>query len=244
MGRVPPDREIVARFVEHLSDLGYPGLQIDRWPEDENPGQAEIEAVAGDLAIEHTSIDTIANQRRDGDWFEEALIAVERIPVPFRLRILVPYELVTRGADWPALESGLRDWITNVAPDLSDGVHQFDLPATPLSLSAENLSDCTPGVFLRRPAPDDGTLAARVGDQIRRKLTKLAPYRAHGYTTVLLLESEDHSLMNQYKMLEAVREGLGGRLPDGLSQLWYAEANGASFFDFTAAITNGTDELG
>jgi hypothetical protein len=50
--------------------------------------------------------------------------------------------------------------------------------------------------------------------------------------------------MNQHKMLEAAREGIGGTLPDDLDQLWYAEAEGTWFFDFTAAITNGTDELG
>jgi hypothetical protein len=61
---------------------------------------------------------------------------------------------------------------------------------------------------------------------------------------VLLLESKDLALMNQYKMLEAAREGIGGNLPDGLDQIWYAEVDGTSFFDFTAAITNGTDELG
>lgn len=194
-------------------------------------------------AFTFTSIDTIPHQRRDGDWFEEVLAAVERISVPFRLQIQVPYELVRKGADWPAFEAGLADWITNVAPGLPDGIHEFDLAATPLRLAAAKLSDWKPGVFLRRPAPDGDTLPARVGDQIRRKLKKLARYKA-GHTTVLLLESKDQALMNQYKILEAAREGVGGSLPEGLDQLWYAEAEGTWFFDLTAAITNGTDKLG
>lgn len=190
-----------------------------------------------------TSIDTTPHQRRDGDWFEEVLAAVERISVPFRLQIQVPYELARKGADWPAFEAGLADWITKVAPGLPDGIHEFDLAATPLRLAAAKRSDWKPGVFLRRPAPDDDTLPARVGDQIRLKLKKLARYKA-GHTTVLLLESKDQALMNQYKMLEAAREGVGGSLPEGLDQLWYAEAEGTWFFDLTAAITNGTDKLG
>jgi hypothetical protein len=32
--------------------------------------------------------------------------------------------------------------------------------------------------------------------------------------------------MNQYKMLEAVREAVGGKMPEGLDQIWYAEAGG------------------
>jgi len=40
-------------------------------------------------------------------------------------------------------------------------------------------------------------------------MKKLAAYKAKGYTTVLLLETKDGSLMDQHKMLEGVREGIG-----------------------------------
>lgn len=76
-----------------------------------------------------------------------------------------------------------------------------------------------------------------------RKVKKLRRYKAEGYTTVLLLESQDQSLMNQHKMLEAVREGIGA-MPDGLDQLWFTEAHGAYFFDFTKPIETGSNELG
>ena len=57
-------------------------------------------------------------------------------------------------------------------------------------------------------------------------------------------ETQDIALMNQYKMLEAVREAVGGKMPDGLDQIWYSEVGGYVFFDFTQAITTGSDELG
>ena len=53
----------------------------------------------------------------------------------------------------------------------------------------------------------------------------------------------DQPLMNQHKMLEAVREGIGA-MPDGLDQLWFTEAHGAYFFDFTKPIETGSNELG
>jgi hypothetical protein len=71
--RVPPDREVVERFVEHLRDDGYPDLKIDSWPEDDHPGQSVVEAIAGNLAIEHTSVDTLPDQRRIGEQFMAAL---------------------------------------------------------------------------------------------------------------------------------------------------------------------------
>lgn len=100
MERVPADRAIVLRFVEHLRTDGRAALKVDCWPEDEHPGHSEIEAIAGDLAIEHTSIDTLPHQRRIGDHFEEALAILERLPACTRLAINVPYELVEVGTDW------------------------------------------------------------------------------------------------------------------------------------------------
>lgn len=46
--------------------------------------------------------------------------------------------------------------------------------------------------------------------------------------------------MKQFKMLESVREGVGGRIPEGLDQLWFAERRGAVFFDFTRPISTGS----
>jgi hypothetical protein len=141
------------------------------------------------------------------------------------------------------LKAQLAAWITYVAPNLADGVHEFKLASTPLGLTARKGGPGEPGVFLARPEPADDTLATRVGDQVRRKVKKLATYKPT-CTTVLLLESTDNALMNSGKMLKAVRESLDGHLPEGLDQLWYVESRGCVFFDFTAAITNGTDEVG
>lgn len=85
--RAPADRAIVLRFVEHLRTDGRAALKVDCWPEDENPGHSEIEAIAGDLAIEHTSIDTLPQQRRIGDHFEEALAILERLPASLGWRL-------------------------------------------------------------------------------------------------------------------------------------------------------------
>lgn len=192
--RLPADRVIVTRFVDYLRKNGRrPELTIDRWPEEECSGQSEIECVAGDLAIEHTSVDTLPNQRRDGEWFQEALGSVENIQVAFRLRVLVPYELVKRGTDWPAFRTELFDWITNVAPGLPDGKHEVQLASTPLRLATEKDSTGRPGVFLRRPAPDDDTLHVRVGEQIRRKMTKLAKLQGQGVHDCLALRIDRSS---------------------------------------------------
>jgi hypothetical protein len=95
--RIPADRAVVLRFVAHLIEHGQPDLRVDHWLEDEHPGQSVVEAIAGPFAIEHTSVDTLPNQRGIGDQFQRALGVLEFLPVTARLRITVPYELVTAG---------------------------------------------------------------------------------------------------------------------------------------------------
>jgi hypothetical protein len=241
--RTPPDREIVEAFVGHLQRHGHRDLKIDSWPEDDHPGQSVVEALVGDLAIEHTSVDTLPDQRRVGEQFMDALGVLDHLPTTARLSINVPYELVTVGADWEAYRLALAHWILNVAPTLSDGPHDIALPNTSLTCIALKESTRPARVILSRPAQDDETLPQRVGLQITRKMKKLRRYKAEGFTTVLILETQDIALMNQHKMLEAVREGLAGAIPEGLDQLWFTEARGVFFFDFTTPIATGSDVL-
>jgi hypothetical protein len=63
------DAGVVEGFVSFLADQRHPGLRVEARPDVDNRNAADIDAVAGPLAIEHTSIDTRENQRRDGSWF-------------------------------------------------------------------------------------------------------------------------------------------------------------------------------
>jgi hypothetical protein len=241
--RVPPDREIVERFVEHLRNDGHPDLKIDSWAEDDHPGESVVEAIAGRLAIEHTSVDTLPDQRRIGEQFMDALGVLDHLPTTARLSINVPYELVTIGSNWKAYRLALAHWIINVAPTLPDGRYDIELPNTSLTCIGVKESDRPARVVISRHIQYDETLPQRVAQQITRKMKKLRRYKADGYATVLILETQDQSLMNQHKMLEAVREGLGGSMPNGLDQLWFTEASGAYFFDFAKPIREGHDVL-
>lgn len=71
MSRVPrsqpslTDKEVVSLFVDYLARNGNPGLTVNAWPDEGNRQSSDIDAVAGPFAIEHSSVDTMANQRRD-----------------------------------------------------------------------------------------------------------------------------------------------------------------------------------
>jgi hypothetical protein len=240
------DRDVIRAFVAYLRGNGHPNLEVEGWPENENRVSKEIDAIAGGLAIEHTSIDTLPNQRRDSEWFIQVVGGIERelhSPIPFRLSITLEHQAVTKGQDWFAIRNALKDWINTGSSLLEEGHHVLDgIPGVPFRLYISKASGRRPGLLFGRFDPGDDTLPDRIRELLLRKANKLLKYQCIGKTTVLLVDSEDIALMNESKMLAAVRKSFPAGTPPGVDQVWYADTSIPSeiwFRDFTSALKQG-----
>lgn len=237
------DRAVIDAFVAYLRDHGHPGLHVDRRPDEENRKSSDIDAIAGTFAIEHTSIDTLPNQRRDSDWFMRAAGNLEEeleATPPFRLNITLEYDAVGIGQNWAEVRAALKGWISNAAPSLPEGRSLVETsPGIPFRLHVVKASEGRPGVFFARYQPDDDTLATRVKAAFDRKGEKLAKYQKPGVTTILLIENDDIALMNEWKMLQAIQRAFPSGAPPGVDQVWYADTSIQSaleFRDFTPQL--------
>jgi hypothetical protein len=238
------DRDVIDAFVAYLREHGHPGLQVERRPDEENRSSSDIDAIAGPFAIEHTSVDTLPDQRRHDDHFMQAVGVLERglgCRPPFRLSIAIDYTAVAVGQAWDAIQDALRMWIINEAPGLPNGRSIVErVPGgVPFRLDVEKTSEGRPGIFFSRFRPADDTLPARIKAVLERKAMKLAKYQAQGFTTILLVESGDIALMNRWKMIDAIREAFLGALPEGVHQVWYADASikrALEFWEITADL--------
>jgi hypothetical protein len=236
------DHEVVEAFVVHLAANGYAGLRVDQWPERENRRSPDIEAIAGPFAIEHTSIDTLPNQRGRSDWFMQATGGLEKeLPVlPYRLNIGLDYYALSKGQNWAAIREALKTWIIEETPQSVDG-HPFrhNIPGLPFRLQVTKQSDRPPRIIFGRIAPEDESLPDRLRQQLDSKIKKLAPYKAHGLITVLLIESDDIALMNDSKMLDAIRSAYPQGLPPGIDRIYYLDTSiptEMEFRDFTEPV--------
>lgn len=230
------DREVVDAFVAHLANHGHPGLKVDRRPDEENRESSDIDGIAGSFAVEHTSMDTLPNQRRDSDWFMRAAGHLEHeldATPGFRLNITLEYHAVRVGQDWAEVRQALKTWIAVEAPRLPEGRSLVeDRPGIPLRLHVVKSSDRCPGVFFARLQPDDDTLVARLKAACDRKAKKLAKHQRPGVTTILLVENDDIALMNEGKLLQAIQTAFPTGLPPGVDQLWYADTSIRSALEF------------
>ena len=150
------------------------------------------------------------------------------------------YEGIQRGQKWSALRERLKTWVVHSSPGLTDGVHVLNGEiGLPFEVRVVKRRSRRPGLYFLRGKPDDDTLENRCQIQLSRKAKKLRPCKDKGYTTILLVESDDIALMSRDMILEAIREGFARCLPDGVDRVWYADTVievEYSFYDFTTAI--------
>lgn len=243
------DQDVTNAFVAHLRKNGFPDLKVDRCPDKENRNTSDIDAIAGHFAIEHTSIDTIPNQRRDADWFMKAIGEIEKelpVALPFRLNITIEYDAVTKGQDWEAIRENLKTWIIKESPRIADGRQVLEgIQGVPFRLHVRKGSNRRPGIFFARFEPNDDTLPARIRKQFDRKAKKLKNYHDQDKTTVLLIENGDIALMNE--ILDAIQKAYPSSLPNDVDKIWYADTsipNDIEFMDFTPEILQGDNPIG
>ena len=240
------DTTIICYFVEHLKNNGYPDIRIERIPDKEKVGgdkKKDIDAIAGNFAIEHTSVDTIKNQTRDSARFLKVVKDLEAEISPklnYRLNLTIPYEGIRKGQNWSSVSEALKQWIINTSPNLTDGRHIIDNASNiPFQFYARKAKERKPGLFFGRLSPDNNDFVDRLRNQIQRKAIKLKPYSVKGYQTILLLESDDIALMDEGIMLDGVRKSFNCQMPNGVNEIWYADtgiSDNIVFNNFTEAI--------
>lgn len=207
--RDKPDKAVVDAFVAYRRATDLPDLHVERYPDEENSNTTDIDAVAGHLAIEHTSVDTLLDQRGRSAWFSGIAQPIEQEignRLDFRLDVVFPYEGVAKGQDWKAERLAIEAWILNTAGALPDGRQSIELADVAVAFEATKASDRKPGVFFRRRVPHDASFADRLREQIVRKAAKLPAYRSKGKRGVLLVESNDIALMNRGSYWQLLEE--------------------------------------
>ena len=190
MGRTKKEeRDVIVRFISHLGNVNcILNLSVDRWPDEENRSEPEIDALAGCFAIEHTSIDSVAHQRQMDDWFlqvTKGLDQVIREHVSCGLTITLEYYAIGKGMDWSGIRADLRNWIVHCASVLAMGNHEIELPTSapsefPIVMRVwKKAAPCIVGI--QRFDPEDGTLPMRIRTLLDRKASKLSRYHGLHY---------------------------------------------------------------
>ena len=242
-----PEDKVIEAFVMYLAGKLYPGLQVIEWPDKNNTRTPDIDAIAETagkrIAIEHTSADSLPNQRLHNDRFMEAIGHLEvelKGQLNCRLRVTIPFGSVPTGISWDGVRDRLRSWILHDVPQLpyNDIVHNIRIEGVPFPLTVQKSNSATHGLFLARSVTEDRDFPQRLQSQIDRKALKLAQYRDSCDMLILLIENDDIANMNRGIMIKAVEAAYCQYLPSGLDRIWYADSSipeSTQFWNITPA---------
>jgi hypothetical protein len=229
-----PEDRVIEAFVKYLGNKIYPGLQVTEWPDKRNTRTADIDAIAEGtgrrIAIEHTSIDSLPDQRLHNDRFMNVIGRLEdelKGRIHCHLRIITPFGAVPIGIPWDRVRDRLRMWILRDVPSLRDGEirHNIQIEGVPFPFTMQKSMSGIHGLFAARSVDEDTGFHERLQVQIDRKALKLAKYIDYSDLRILLIENDDIANMNRGIMIKAVRASYPHRLPTGLDRIWHADSS-------------------
>jgi len=228
---------VIKEVLEFLSKTIEVGYKITGHPDEIERNLPACDALARvgfrNVAVEHTSIDSIPFQRGDDNRFMKLLGPLERelagkLQTPGHYQLVIPMNAIPTGINWADFRLRIREWCSKVARNLEvGGPHTAprhfvrEVPqGVPFEVTLYRWHGRDGQFKIARLCPTD--LANQREKVICQALisrgTKVASYRKSGFRTILILESNDVALANATNIgqafVNATKKVQSVQLPD------------------------------
>ena len=208
----------IEQFCARLSAIEGQEVRIVERPDHDNPGQGGCDAIIDRgghrFALEHTTVDSVVNQRADDARFNQVVVpleeAIRRAHPDSWVEIIVPIYAVPTGTDWSQIAEALRVGCIQVIAQMPFGEEYREsvLDGVPFPVWICRREDRhNPVCYVIRQGPSNlhTHLENNMARAIREKRGQLAFYRGQGLPTLLLLDSDEIALANRDSLAEAFR---------------------------------------
>jgi hypothetical protein len=204
--------------------------QIICRPDKQNRTSEDCDVIAklGDceFAIEHTSIQSISNQRTEDEHLRKALGPLEnelsgKMPKSGRFDLRINYKAKLTGIKWKELRCRIKDWCLRIADELEleppKHYRKDTLEGVPFELCLYRERVANPKFdgkfYINRFAPENPELD--LNKELYKALfhgEKVTNYRSKGYKTILLFESGTYDISSTTH--QDIHNALNKVLPD------------------------------
>lgn len=228
----------INRVISALNSALGSSYSVTQIPDCKNRTSSDIDAIAEEagrppLAIEHTRIESLAEQTRDSRWYMDVFGPLEKKldgKFPFWLSLIVPYKNVGRGHDWEKIRSSLTKWLLAHAGGLPTGNSAHQIPGVPFSITTSKWEDLPHRFSLSRFTPP-GEIEEHILPQMHKALDHkhdvLGNYRLNGALGILVLDSQDFVLVSLPTIYQAYVRAIKERPRINHDQVWLVQ----NFFD-------------
>jgi hypothetical protein len=241
---------IIRRFIKTYNTNQDAQFTITRWPDKEERKLRACDAYAEalgvqPLAIEHTNIETLRQQKQDSARFLKVCGVLEtelKNVFPYDVHLIIPTFGIQTGSDWNAITNTLRVWLLRNVSTLPFGYASHQVDGVPFNIGISKQDWRGTGFGVARWAPpnlgSNNELIEIVAGALKNKNDQLQKYRANGDQTLLILETDDIALMNHILLYKAFFQASACIPTPNVDQVWMARTIGSeehcSFMCFDA----------
>jgi hypothetical protein len=211
------DRETINNFIAYLGDEYFVDRTDLTFPDDNNRSSADIDALVGNIAIEHTSIDSIKGQRENNAKFQLVFVPTMEEFSPFvnaHYWMVVAFKDVQRINKPAEAAKVVRSWFIDQVIPLPNGRYtQIKIPGLDVAVNISKDTDLWSTVIFLRSAEPDKEIEVTLRNRVIDKCQKLKSYKDKGLKTCLIVESEDIAFMGQHIFKQTYQKAFGSNLP-------------------------------
>jgi len=233
------EKKVIIEVLKYISKKTNQPYRIISYPDEVNRKSPACDMLVSfgnkKYAIEHTSIDSIPNQRRDNNRFIKLLSPLEneldnKLPTHGHYQLVIDMDVIPalNRSNGSKIYQSIKDWCIKIAPTLSMGGTHSDkkhfkrdrIPGVPFEIT----------LYRWRRRDGEFRIARFSSEQLEEKRKevlkqalcsrgeKVANYKREGCHTILILESNDRALANfndiDNALNNAVEELKNIELPD------------------------------
>jgi hypothetical protein len=211
------EKKVIKEVLKYISKKINQPYRIISYPDEVNRNSPACDMLVsfGDkkFAIEHTSIDSIPNQRRDSNRFIKLLSPLEneldnKLPTPGHYQLVIDMDVIPalNRSNGSKIYQSIKDWCIKIAPTLSMGGTHSDkkhfsrdrIPGVPFKITLYKWPRRDGEFRIARFSPEQ--IEEKRKEVFKQALCsrgeKVINYKKEGYYTILVLESNDRALAN------------------------------------------------
>ncbi|MCD4693361.1 MAG: hypothetical protein K8R79_10640 [Calditrichales bacterium] len=230
---------LIEEFIKQINKYYNTNLIITEWPDKVNRTTKEIDAIAETerlkIAIEHTSIDVLPNERRDDSRFYQIVGGLRNELInklKFRVTIIIPSYSITKGYDYKKVRENLKNWLLKNVPTLTFGSKTILADGIPFEFEIKKEKSGRNKIAIGRDVPLDNTFVDRLSYILNEKSQKLQRYEKEDYKTVILVENSNIQLMSEDKIYNAVHSRNSKFSKNSVDEIWFADTSIENSFEF------------
>ena len=230
---------VILDFINQLNKFRNNNFKIVSWPDEVNRTTKDIDALVEDkqqkIAIEHTSIDILPNQREDDSiYFQVVKGLTDELSklLKFRITIIIQSYSIKKGQSYRLLRDQFKEWLIFNVPKLPYGNHKILDTELPFVFEVKKEKLGKNKIAIGRDVPFDDTFLNRLTLILNEKYKKIKKYEEYGYRTFILVENSDIQLMSSFKIFDAIHDNNSTFEKKSVDEIWFADTSIENNFEY------------